>query len=100
MTVLEALATLESAVLDCKKRNVNAPEVKAALDLLEPCNWPKWVVPQFRHHAQNDETKPLENREDNSRCCGQHSMASVTVFVNLSVCEWMRSPLDFIKRKI
>ena len=21
------------------------------------------VVPQFRHHAQNDETEPLENRE-------------------------------------
>ena len=34
MTVLEALATLESAVLECKKRNVNTPEVKNALDLL------------------------------------------------------------------
>ncbi len=36
MTALEALATLESAVLDCKKTNVNTPEVREALDLLEP----------------------------------------------------------------
>jgi hypothetical protein len=33
MTALEALATLESAVLECKQRNINTPEVKEALDL-------------------------------------------------------------------
>ena len=48
MTVLEALAILESAVLECKKRNVNTPEVKAALDSLERYVWPKWLIPQFR----------------------------------------------------
>jgi len=36
MTVLEALAILEAAILECKKRNVNTPEVKSALELLEP----------------------------------------------------------------
>src|SRR5215510_7080995 len=51
MTVLEALATLESAVLECKKRNVNTPEVKHALDSLESYVWPKWLIPQSRHHA-------------------------------------------------
>jgi hypothetical protein len=51
MTVLEALAILESAVLKCKKRNVNTPEVKAALDSLERYIYPKWLVPQFRDHA-------------------------------------------------
>jgi hemerythrin-like domain-containing protein len=35
MTVLEALAILEAAVLECKKRNVNTLEVKQALDFLE-----------------------------------------------------------------
>ena len=63
MTVLESLAILEAAVLECKKRDINTPEVKAALDLLEPYVWPKWVVPQFRYHAENDEREPVENRE-------------------------------------
>ena len=63
MTALDALAILEATVLECKKREVDTPEVKAALDLLEPYVWPKWVIPQFRYHAENDETEPLENRE-------------------------------------
>jgi hypothetical protein len=36
--------------LECKKRNVNTPEVREALDFLEPYIWPKWLVPQFRNH--------------------------------------------------
>jgi hypothetical protein len=31
MTVLEALASLEAAVLECKKRDINTLEVRAAL---------------------------------------------------------------------
>src|SRR5215813_10780208 len=62
MTALEALAILESAVLECKKRDINTPEVKAALDLLERYIWPKWVIPQFRHHLEN-QREPLEKRE-------------------------------------
>jgi hypothetical protein len=34
MTVLEALAILEDAVLECKKRDVDTPEVTDVLDLL------------------------------------------------------------------
>src|SRR5262247_403127 len=62
MTVLEALAILESAVLECKKRDKNTPEVKNSLDLLERYIWPKWLIPQFRHHVENEE-QPLEKRE-------------------------------------
>jgi hypothetical protein len=36
MTALQALAILEAAVLECKKRNINTPEVREALDLLGP----------------------------------------------------------------
>ena len=36
MTVLKALAILEDAVLECKKRDINTPEVTEALDFLEP----------------------------------------------------------------
>jgi hypothetical protein len=53
MTVLEALATLESAVLECKQRDVNTPEVKAALDLLEPYIWPKLLARQFRYEVSD-----------------------------------------------
>ena len=51
MTVLETLAILEAAVVECKKRDINTPEVKNALDLLEPYVRPQWVIPQFRHNA-------------------------------------------------
>jgi hypothetical protein len=37
MTALKALAILEAAVLECKKRDVNRPEVRAALDPLAGC---------------------------------------------------------------
>jgi hypothetical protein len=33
MTVLEALAILEAAVLECKKRDINTLEVQDALNL-------------------------------------------------------------------
>src|SRR5215468_3119703 len=62
MTILEALAILEAAVLESKKRNVNTPEVKEALDSLERYVSPKWLIPQFRHSVENEE-QPLEKRE-------------------------------------
>jgi hypothetical protein len=51
MTVLEALAILESATLECKKRDINTPEVSEALDFFESHIRPEWLIPQFRHHA-------------------------------------------------
>jgi hypothetical protein len=36
MRVLEALKTLEDAVLDCKLRAIDTPELHAALDAVEP----------------------------------------------------------------
>ena len=62
MTVLEALAILEAAVLECKQRDITTPEVKNALDLLERYVWPKWLIPQFRHHVES-KVQPLEKRE-------------------------------------
>ncbi|HEY6364201.1 MAG TPA: hypothetical protein VI585_05350 [Candidatus Binatia bacterium] len=51
MTVLEALAILEAAVLECKKRNVDTPEMREALEFLEPPIRPQWLIPQYRHHV-------------------------------------------------
>ena len=51
MTILEALAILEAAVLECKKRDVDTPEVRVALGFLEPLIRPQWLIPQYRDHV-------------------------------------------------
>src|SRR4030095_3014743 len=43
MTVLEALAILEAATLECKNREINTPEGREALDFLEPHIRPQWL---------------------------------------------------------
>jgi hypothetical protein len=57
MTVLKAHAILEDAVLECRQRNVNTPEVTEALDFLEPHIRPTWLIPQYRHalHRHGDQ---------------------------------------------
>jgi hypothetical protein len=46
----------------CKK-NVNTPEVSAALDSLERYIRPEWLIPQFRYHALEDLTDNHVERE-------------------------------------
>jgi len=50
--VLEALKILEDATLDSKKRDGDTPEVRQALDLLDPICEPKWRVAGFRHQLK------------------------------------------------
>ena len=54
MTVSEALAILESATVECKKRDIDTPEVMEALDLLEPHIRPEWLIPQFRYYLNRN----------------------------------------------
>jgi hypothetical protein len=49
--ILQALAILEATVLECKKRDVDTPEMREALNFLEPHIRPKWLIPQFRDHV-------------------------------------------------
>jgi hypothetical protein len=63
MSVLEALAILEAATLECKKRNINTPEVNHALDFLGPYIRPAWIIPQFRHHVLTECTDNYIDRE-------------------------------------
>ena len=51
MTVLEALAILEAAVLECKRRDIDTPEMREALDFLEPHIRPEWLIQQYRDHV-------------------------------------------------
>jgi hypothetical protein len=60
MTVLEAHAILEAAVLECKKRDVDTPEVKDALNLLEPYIRPEWLIPQFRSNLERTSDVHIE----------------------------------------
>jgi hypothetical protein len=53
MRILEALTILEDATLECKLRSIDMPEVRTALDLLEPlCRKQEWIVRQFRGDLQ------------------------------------------------
>jgi hypothetical protein len=52
MTVLDALAILEAATLECKQRDIYTPAVREALDFLQPRIRPGWLIPQFRYNAQ------------------------------------------------
>jgi hypothetical protein len=48
MTVLQALAVLETEVLELKKKRLNTPEFREALDFVEP------YVPQHALESEND----------------------------------------------
>ena len=63
MTVLEALLILEAAVLECKKREVDTPELRAALDFLEPHIQPAWLIPQFHHNLDGEQEREYCARE-------------------------------------
>ena len=52
MRVLEALKILEDATLDCKIRNINTPEVRTALEVLQPYCRPLWRITGFRDHLK------------------------------------------------
>src|SRR4029450_3625958 len=64
MRILEALAILESAVLECKKRSIDTPEVREALDLLEPYIQPEWLIPQFRHNIGGEREKDYQREAE------------------------------------
>ena len=91
MTVLEALAILEAATLECKKREVDTPELRAALDFLEPHIQPAWPIPQFRHNLDGEQQHDYAARE------GQQQIFRATFpgirdsLRALIQGEWMRS---------
>src|SRR5262245_24732418 len=59
MTVFEALAILEAAVLECKKRDINTLEVWEALNLLGLYIQPGWLIPQYRMALDSDQATDL-----------------------------------------
>jgi hypothetical protein len=93
LTVLGALAILETAVLECKKRNVNTPEVSEALDSLERYIQPEWLIPQFRDHALKERTNNALDRE------GQQQMLRATFpGIRKSVCVLLEVRMDALAK--
>jgi hypothetical protein len=95
MTVLQTLAILEAAVLECKKRDVNTAEVNQALDLLEPYIRPAWLIPQFRHHVVSEPTNSPGARE------GQQQVLRVTfIGIRDSVRVLLEVRMDSLVRRL
>jgi hypothetical protein len=91
MTVLEALAILESATLECKKRDIDVTE---ALDFLEPQIRPEWLIPQFRSHAFDDRSDNDVDRE------GQQQVLRATFpGIRKSVYDLVGKHMDRLARK-
>lgn len=89
MTVLDALAIVEFATRECKRRDLNTPEVRTALDLLEAHIQPDWLIPQFRNHALKDRTDNYVEREGQQqvlRATFPHIWESVKELIG----RWMR----------
>jgi hypothetical protein len=45
------VAILEAAVFECKKRDIDTPEMREALDFLQPHIRPEWLIQQYRDHV-------------------------------------------------
>src|SRR4030095_3338458 len=94
MTALETLAILEAAHLECKKREADTPELRTALDLLEPHIQPAWLIPQFRHNLDGEREHDFSMRE------GQQQVFRVTFpGIRDSVRELLGVRMDALARK-
>jgi hypothetical protein len=90
MTILEALAILEAGVLECKKKDIDTPEMREALDFLEPLIFTRSGSSRSTAIMSWATTElPRSFSKANSRCFAQLSQESVTEFENFSECERM-----------
>src|SRR5262249_4354364 len=94
MIVLEALAILEAATLECKKREADTPELRTALDFLEPHIQPAWLIPQFRHNLDGEQGHDYAARE------GQQQIFRATFpEIRSSVREMIGGRMDALARE-
>jgi hypothetical protein len=93
MTVLKALAILEAATLECKKRDIDAPEVHEALAFLEPHIQPEWLIRRFRHE--------LEAQPDNAvdREAQQQVLRATFPGIRESVRDLLGKQMDALARE-
>jgi len=93
MTALKALAILEAAVLECKKRNINTLEVRDALNFLESHTQPPRLILQYRNALDSDWTTDV-GRE------GQQQVLCATFpGIRSSVKELLGKQIDTLARR-
>ena len=85
MTVLGALAILEAGTLGCKQRDIYTPELREALDFLQPRIRPEWLIPQFRYHAQLNKKTEVDLDIE----AQQHALRGIFP----RICESVKDPL-------
>jgi len=95
MTASEALAILESATVECKKRDINTPEVRDALDLLEPHIRPEWLIPQFRYHLDRDPSVEVEVDKESQ----QQVLRATFPGIRKSVKDLLEKQMDALARQ-
>jgi hypothetical protein len=81
MTVLDALAILEAATLECKQRDIYTREVREALDCLQSHVRHEWLIQQFRYHAQLNE----RNEVDVDKEAQQQALRAIFSYIHESV---------------
>ena len=82
-----------AAVLEYKTRDINTPEVREALDVLEPHVWPEWLIPQFRHHLERDPNVAVDKK-------GQQQVLRETFpGIRESVKDLLRVRMDTLTRE-
>jgi hypothetical protein len=89
----EALAILESATVECKKRDINTPEVRDALDLLEPHIRPEWLIPQFRYHLDRDPSVEVDKESQ------QQVLRATFLRIRKSVKDLLEKEMDALARQ-
>ena len=86
MTVLDALAILETATSECNQRDIYTPELRQALDFLQARIRPEWLIPQFGYHAQLN----AENEVDLDKEAQQQALHAIYLSIRESVKEQRR----------
>ena len=73
-----------SRSLGVQEKDVDTPEVKAALDFLEPYVRPQWLIPQYRDHVLDHARTNEVDLEGQQQVLRATFPASATEFENFS----------------
>ena len=93
MTVLDALAILEAATLECKQRDIYMAEVREALHFLQAHIGPEWLIPYFRYHAQLNETNHVDKE------ARQQAVRAIFPVMRQSVKDLLGKQMDALTRQ-
>jgi hypothetical protein len=93
VNVTTAIEVLDGAVRDCKKKNVQTPEVYEALNLLQRVVSPAWLILQFRNALDRRSETDLERE-------GQRQVLGASLNGIRRCClQWLHRRIDQLARQ-